>query len=75
MRRSAMSDGAQPATPFSRIAPALAGWIIIAASLGVAAILFTSRPQEAIGQTGPALGPSGRDTDSDGDGDADAAFE
>ena len=52
-----MSNGAQPATPFSRIAPALAGWIIIAASLGIVAILFTSRPQEAIGQTGPAPAP------------------
>lgn len=36
----------------------VAGWIVCAASLAVAAMFFTSRPEPAIGQTGPALVPS-----------------
>ena len=40
--------------PFNR---SLVGWLIVAVSLGVAAIVFTSRPGPAIGQTGPALTP------------------
>ena len=58
MRHSATSDDPRQATPQSRLGRALTGWIVIAASLCVAAMLFTSRPEEAIGQTGPALTPS-----------------
>ena len=39
----------------TRLAPTLVGWSTIALALGVAALLFTSRPEPASGQTGPAL--------------------
>ena len=57
MRRSAASDDSRRAEIVLRDIPTLTGWIAIAIALGVAAMLFTSRPEAAIGQTGPALTP------------------
>lgn len=45
------------AAPPAQASRVLAGWIIVAVSLGIAAISITSRPESAIGQTGPALTP------------------
>lgn len=58
-----MPRSANHADPLQASRPAqfnrsLVGWIIVAVSLGVAAIVFTSRPGPAVGQTGPALTPS-----------------
>ncbi len=57
MRRSATSDDSRQAEIPLRDIPALTGWIALAIALGVAAMLLTSRPEAAIGQTGPALTP------------------
>lgn len=58
MRHKAKDDDPSLATPPARVSRVVAGWIIIAVSLGIAATFFTSRPQPAIGQTGPALTPA-----------------
>ncbi len=41
-----------------RVDYAHVGWVIVVAALAVAALAFTSRPEPARGQTGPALTPS-----------------
>ena len=58
MRRSSRIADPPRAGTLRQLSRSLAGWVIVAVSLGVAAIFVTSRPEPAIGQTGPALAPS-----------------
>ncbi len=58
MRRSANDADPLQASRPAQSPRSLVGWIIVAVSLGIAAIVFTSRPEPAVGQTGPALTPS-----------------
>jgi len=56
--RHRSQDGDLPrSTPSALLTRVLTGWIIVAVSLGIAAVFFTSRSQPAIGQTGPAIAP------------------
>lgn len=57
MRHRSKVGDRQRSTPSALVSRVLAGWIIVAMSLGVAAVFFTSRSEPAIGQTGPALSP------------------
>ncbi len=58
MRRSANDADPLQASHPAQFNRSLLGWVVVAVTFGVAAIVFSSRPEPAIGQTGPALTPA-----------------